>query len=184
MQDWDAVQSSTNSATENCGLVMRQGRALLRRRTNRYRSLRGLWANPACNPMVEIQRYTCRITGKDGKDATLRDLPEDIVNFKIDFILDAIGLGHEDIELDVEHFLSQPSLFCCKLGDIDADRGRVQKEIRSSRIEWSSIIRGAIGRFLTDVLSYRYRAEDNTLVSSNRAIDCNQSESRSKAESN
>ncbi|VDO65720.1 unnamed protein product [Heligmosomoides polygyrus] len=115
----------------------------------------------------------CRLTGKHGKDATLRDLLEDIVNFMIgaslviDFILDAIGLGHEDIELDFEHFLTQPSLFWCKLDDNDADRGRVLKELRSSRIEWTSLIRGAIGRALTDVRSYRYRAEDNTLVPSN-----------------
>ncbi|VDP61717.1 unnamed protein product [Heligmosomoides polygyrus] len=64
----------------------------------------------ACNSVVEIQRYACRLTGKHGKDATLGDLPEDIVNFMIDFVVDAIGLGDEDIELDVEHFLTQPSL--------------------------------------------------------------------------
>ncbi|VDO74798.1 unnamed protein product [Heligmosomoides polygyrus] len=52
----------------------------------------------ACDPDREIQRFACRLTGKAGKDPDLTDLPEDIVSFVIDFLMDALGLDDPDID--------------------------------------------------------------------------------------
>ncbi|VDO68809.1 unnamed protein product [Heligmosomoides polygyrus] len=55
---------------------------------------------PDClHPGCESQGFACRLTGKHGKDPELTDLPEDIVFFVTDFLMDALGLGDPDIDM-------------------------------------------------------------------------------------
>uniref|UniRef100_A0A183GVJ3 Rho-GAP domain-containing protein n=1 Tax=Heligmosomoides polygyrus TaxID=6339 RepID=A0A183GVJ3_HELPZ len=67
-------------------------------------------AATACDPEREIQGFACRLTGKAGKDPDLTDLPEDIVSFVIDFLMDALGLGNPDIDKHERDLVARRSL--------------------------------------------------------------------------
>ncbi|RCN48998.1 hypothetical protein ANCCAN_04875 [Ancylostoma caninum] len=77
----------------------------------------------ATHPTPVIQSYSCRLTGKNAKNTALLDLPEDVVTILIEFLLDGLGLGHEEIKNDTaENLKLHPTEFWLKLGNNDVVR--------------------------------------------------------------
>ncbi|VDO27335.1 unnamed protein product [Heligmosomoides polygyrus] len=102
----------------------------------------------ACDPEREIQGFVCRLTGKAGKDPDLTDLPEDIVSFVIDFLMDALGLSNHDIDKHERDLVARRSLFWNTLGSNDEERSNLLRQLKLAKVEWISLARKAIGRAL------------------------------------
>ncbi|EYC22857.1 hypothetical protein Y032_0016g2990 [Ancylostoma ceylanicum] len=122
----------------------------------------------ACTPPPEIQRFACRQAGKRGKFEHLTDLPEAFVEFLIDFVLDAIGLGDEGLLLPVANHKEYRTKFWMELAGNDADRETMFNTLSDARTDWSALARVAIGRALADVRAFTYKNTDQPLVPSHK----------------
>ncbi|RCN32467.1 hypothetical protein ANCCAN_21721, partial [Ancylostoma caninum] len=103
----------------------------------------------ATHPTPVIQSYSCRLTGKNAKNTALLDLPEDVVTILIEFLLDGLGLGHEEIKNGTtENLKLHPTEFWLKLGNNDVvPKGALLKR-KEYRADWAVAGRQLIGRAL------------------------------------
>ncbi|KAL6727681.1 hypothetical protein Aduo_009536 [Ancylostoma duodenale] len=109
----------------------------------------------ATHPTPVIQSYSCRLTGKNAKNTALLDLPEDVVTILIEFLLDGLGLGHEEIKNDTaENLKLHPTEFWLKLGNNDVARKAALQKRKEYRADWAVAGRQLIGRALGDVRGY------------------------------
>ncbi|KAL6736046.1 hypothetical protein Aduo_006436 [Ancylostoma duodenale] len=109
----------------------------------------------ATHPTPVIQSYSCRLTGKNAKNIALLDLLEDVVTILIEFLLDGLGLGHEEIKNDTaENLKLHPTEFWLKLGNNDVARKAALLERKEYRADWAVAGRQLIGRALGDVRGY------------------------------
>lgn len=113
----------------------------------------------ACIPEDAIKKYSIRSHGNAGRSAALISVPERIVSFLIDFVLDALGLGHEDLLQSVSRARARLSLFWRRLGDTDEERTIAFHEMQGARADWSPQIRKAMSGALIEVRAYSFVAE-------------------------
>ncbi|CAJ0608764.1 unnamed protein product [Cylicocyclus nassatus] len=118
----------------------------------------------ACDPIHIIQHYAYRQSGKNGKDKSLKDLPESMVTFLIDFVLDAMGLFGDELLLPPADCARIHGRYWAALGETESQRRKRFDALSEARTDWSTHAREALCRALADIRQYEFDAARLTLM--------------------
>ncbi|CAJ0598540.1 unnamed protein product [Cylicocyclus nassatus] len=118
----------------------------------------------ACDPIHIIQHYAYRQSGKNDKDKSLKDLPESMVTFLIDFVLDAMGLFGDELLLPPADCARIHGRYWAALGETESQRRKRFDALSEARTDWSTHAREALCRALADIRQYEFDAARLTLM--------------------
>ncbi|CAJ0599056.1 unnamed protein product [Cylicocyclus nassatus] len=94
---------------------------------------------------------------------SLTDLPESLVTFLINFVLDGVGLYAEELLMSASECARQSNRFWLGLGNDDEARTKMFDRLSEARMKLCGLARVAIGRALGDLRAYHFDAEKEML---------------------
>ncbi|CAJ0589062.1 unnamed protein product [Cylicocyclus nassatus] len=92
-----------------------------------------------------------------------QDLPESLVTFLINFVLDGVGLYAEELLMSASECARQSNRFWLGLGNNDEARTKMFDRLSEARMKLCGLARVAIGRALGDLRAYHFDAEKEML---------------------
>ncbi|RCN27456.1 hypothetical protein ANCCAN_26809 [Ancylostoma caninum] len=102
----------------------------------------------ACSPPTEVQKYACRLTGKNAKVPSLLNLPDVVTNYLIGCLLEGLKLGVREIFADPEALAEKPTRYWLALGRDYESRKQELLRRKTVRAGWAVKLRQSIGRAL------------------------------------
>ncbi|CAJ0599609.1 unnamed protein product [Cylicocyclus nassatus] len=100
----------------------------------------------------------------DPHDKSLKDLPESLVTFLIDFVLDAMGLFGDELLLPPADCARIHGRYWADLGETESQRRKRFDALSEARTDWSTHAREALCRALADIRQYEFDAARLTLM--------------------
>ncbi|VDP05055.1 unnamed protein product [Heligmosomoides polygyrus] len=107
------------------------------------------------DPPTAIQGYAVRVSGRAGRNTNLTHLPEDVENTLIEFALDMLGYGRNEISCPGSVDLPQ-SRFFLSLGTSHEERYAALEGLIEQREDWKKQLIKAVQLALRDVRNNRY----------------------------
>ncbi|CAJ0600068.1 unnamed protein product [Cylicocyclus nassatus] len=114
-------------------------------------------------PPQRIQEYSLRLNGRSGRDAKLKNLPDEIETTLIDFADDMMGYGYDELQpgavVDFEN-----SEFYASLGTDEAERKQNFDQASREKMRWRPQLFKALQFALQDSRSYTYKESESKWI--------------------
>ncbi|VDL71050.1 unnamed protein product [Nippostrongylus brasiliensis] len=107
------------------------------------------------DPPPAIQSYAVRVSRKVGRDKNLKSLPEDVETFLIEFALDMLGYGRDEIKCPAGVQLDESRYFML-LGKTFEERHAALMDLVDQREEYKKQMNRALQLALRDIRVYTY----------------------------
>ncbi|WKY06822.1 hypothetical protein Q1695_006756 [Nippostrongylus brasiliensis] len=107
------------------------------------------------DPPPAIQSYAVRVSRKAGRDRNLKSLPEDVESFLIEFALDMLGYGRDEIKCPARVQLDESRYFTL-LGKTFEERHAALMNLVDQREEYKKQMNRALQLALRDIRNYTY----------------------------
>ncbi|VDL84775.1 unnamed protein product [Nippostrongylus brasiliensis] len=107
------------------------------------------------DPPPAIQSYAVRESRKAGRDRNLKSLPEDVESFLIEFALDMLGYGRDEMKCPARVQLDESRYFTL-LGKTFEERHAALMNLVDQREEYKKQMNRALQLALRDIRNYTY----------------------------